>query len=68
MSKKMGLYLMLAGAAVSAWELVQPGAVYGAGKPLAPFRWKVYQMMDKSLYVSISDLAALAGAAIYFKG
>lgn len=67
MSKKMGLYLMLGGAAVSAMELFKEGSVYGAGKPLASMRWKVFQNGDKSVYVSISDIAALAGAFIYFK-
>lgn len=67
MSKKTGLYLMLAGAALSAWELASPGAVYGAGKPLASMRWKVYQSGDKSVYVSISDVAAVAGAFLYFR-
>jgi hypothetical protein len=67
MSKKMGLYLMIAGAAVSALELSKPGTVYGAGKPLESMRWKVYQSGDKTLYVSVSDIAALAGAFFYFR-
>ena len=68
MNKKTGLYLMLAGAALSAWELAKPGAVYGAGKPLEKMRWAAYTAADgKVFYISISDCAALAGAHPYFR-
>jgi hypothetical protein len=73
MSKKTGLYLMLAGAAVSVIDLVTAkageagGMFYGPGKPLEKMRWKVFTSeAKKDYYVSISDAAALAGAYIYF--
>lgn len=71
MTKKTGLYLMLAGAAVSLYDLMGTGnPVYGSGKPLASMRWKVYTTTTapvKDYYVSISDIAAVAGAYLYFR-
>ena len=67
MSKKMALYLMLGGAAVSVYDMVTENSLYGAGKPLEKMRWKVYTTAaGKNWYVSISDAAAIAGAALYF--
>jgi hypothetical protein len=68
MSKQVALWLMLGGAAISVYDLVADGAMYGAGKPLEKARWKVYTTSDnKNWYVSASDLAALTGAFFYFK-
>lgn len=67
MTKKTALYLMLAGAAASVYDLVSDGGLYGPGKPLEKMRWKVYTTADgKNWYVSISDAAAVIGAGIYF--
>lgn len=67
MTKKTGLYLMLAGAAVSALELMKPGSVYGPDAPLKGLRWEAYKTAaGKVYYISVSDIAALAGAYIYF--
>lgn len=71
MSKKTGLYLMLAGVALSVYDLASGGGLYGTGKPAEKLRWKVYTSgtgaTAKDWYVSASDLAAIAGAVIYFK-
>lgn len=68
MNKKTALWLMIGGAAVSLYDMVSDGALYGTGKPLEKFRWKVYTSASgKNFYVSISDAAALAGAVLYFK-
>lgn len=68
MSKKTALYVMLGGIAVSAYDAITNNSLYGAGKPLESFRWKVHTTSDgKNWYVSISDIAAVAGAIFYFK-
>lgn len=71
MTKKMALYLMIGGAALSVYDLMADGnPLYGPGKPLEKMRWKVYTSTatpPKDWYVSISDAAAIIGAVFYFK-
>jgi hypothetical protein len=67
MTKKTGLYLLIGGAAVSLYDAFSGGSLYGAGKPLEKFRWKVYTTAaGNNYYVSISDVAAVVGAFVYF--
>ncbi len=69
MRKKTALYVMLGGIAVSAYDALTGNSLYGAGKPLENFRWKIHTTADgKNWYVSISDVAAIAGAFFYFAG
>jgi len=71
MTKKTGLVLMLAGAALSVYDMATAGGLYGVGKPLEKFHWKIYTSgtgaTAKDWYLSISDIAAVTGAFIYFK-
>lgn len=68
MNKQMALALMLGGAALSVYDMVSDGALYGAGKPLESLRWKVHTAADgKNWYVSASDIAAVTGAFFYFR-
>lgn len=70
MNKKTGLYLMIGGAALSIYDYVSDGALYGTGKPLASMKWKIYTTSStppKDWFLSISDIAALAGAFLYFR-
>lgn len=68
MNKKTALYLMIGGIAVSAYDAFTQNSLYGAGKPLEKMRWKVYTTSTgENWYVSISDLAALAGGFFYFR-
>ena len=68
MSKKTGLYMMIGGAAVSVYDMVTGGALYGVGKPLEKLQAKVYtDASGKSWFVKASDALALVGAYIYFK-
>ena len=70
MSKKTGLWMMLGGAALSLYDAIAGGnPLYGPGKPLESLRWKIYTTgSGKNYYVSISDIAIVAGAWIYFGG
>jgi hypothetical protein len=69
MTKKTGLWLLIGGAAVSIYDMVSGGALYGPGKPLEKLRWKIYTSSDgKNWYLSVSDVAAIVGAIVYFKG
>lgn len=67
MSKKTGLYLMLAGAALSAYDMMTDGGLYGPGKPMERLHWKVATVSGKDWYISVSDIAAVVGAFVYFK-
>lgn len=65
MSKKTGMYLLIGGTLVSLYDVMTGNSLYGTGKPLAGLRWKIYTTAaGTNYYVSISDAAALAGAAI----
>ena len=78
MSKKVALWLMVGGAAVSLYDAMAKGKndeanpLYGPGKPLESFRWKVYTSEasgtapEKNYYISVSDIAAIVGASFYF--
>lgn len=75
MNKQIALYVMLGGVALSLYDAMADGnPLYGVGKPLESMRWKVYTTkptdgtQPKDYYVSISDIAALAGAYFYFRG
>lgn len=65
--KKTGLYLMLAGAAVSAYDLFTKGELYGAGKPLEKMKVALNPGSATVYYLSISDAAAVIGAYLYFR-
>lgn len=68
MNKKTALWLMIGGIAVSAYDAFTNNSLYGAGKTLESLRWKVYTSSDgKNWYLSVSDIAAIAGAFLYFK-
>jgi hypothetical protein len=82
MNKSTALYVMLIGAALSAYDIMTTkegaaaGDLYGAGKPLESLRVKVYTkpattvapvMPAKDYYVSASDAAAVIGAYFYFR-
>lgn len=71
MNKKTALYLMIAGAGLSLYDMMGTGnPLYGADKPLEKMRVKVYTSTatpPKDWYVSISDAMAIAGAIFYFK-
>lgn len=65
MSKKTATYLLIGGALVSLYDAMSGGSLYGAGKPLEKLRWKIYTTASgTNYYLSISDAAALTGAAI----
>ena len=68
MTKKTGLWLMVIGATASLYDAVAAGnPLYGPGKPLESLRWKIYTSSGgKNYYVSVTDLAIIAGAWIYF--
>jgi hypothetical protein len=67
MTKKTGLWLMVGGAALSLYDAISKGALYGPGKPLENMKWKIYTSSSgENYYLSISDIAAIAGAFIYF--
>lgn len=72
MNKNTAFWLMAIGAGVSLLDLATDGGVYGAGKPLEKFKFKVYTSPAagttpaKDYYLSISDAAALIGAGMYF--
>lgn len=67
MNKKTALYMMLAGAAISAYDLAT-GKVYGPGAPLEKLQVKVYtDSTGKNWYVKASDALAIVGAYLYFK-
>jgi hypothetical protein len=68
MNKNVAFWLMIGGIAVSAYDLLTDGSLYGSGKPLESLRWKVYTTQSgKNWYVSVSDLAAITGAFFYFR-
>lgn len=65
MSTKTATYLLIGGSLVSLYDAMSGNSLYGAGKPLAGLRWKVYTTgSGVNYYISISDVAALAGAAM----
>lgn len=69
MTKKTASILLLGGLAVSLYDAFTNNSLYGPGKPLANMRWKIYTTASgTNWYVSISDLAAIAGAFFYFGG
>ena len=69
MNKQTALWLMIGGAAVSAYDMFgKDNPVYGVGKPLEKMRWEIYKGSDnKPVFISISDIAALTGAFFYFR-
>ena len=82
MNKSTALWVMLIGAGLSAYDLMTTptggtaGDLYGADKPLASLRWKVYTRPAtttapvtpaKDYYLSASDAAAIVGAYFYFR-
>lgn len=68
MSKKVSLYVMIGGIVVSAYDAFTNNSLYGPGKPLEKLRFKVYTGSNGSnWYVSVSDIAAVLGAIMYFK-
>lgn len=81
MNKQTALWVMVIGAALSAYDYTTTpdggtgGALYGVGKPLESMRWSVYTKAAttapaapaKDYYISVSDVAALAGAFFYFR-
>jgi hypothetical protein len=67
MSKKTALMLLVGGAAVSIYDAVTQGSLYGPGKPLEKLKFKIYTTdAGVNYYVSISDIAAITGAIFYF--
>lgn len=81
-TKNSGFWMMVLGGGASLYDLMttKEGAVagdlYGPGKPLESFRFKVYTKPAtttapitpaKDYYVSISDAAAIFGAYLYFR-
>jgi len=76
MSKQTALYVMLAGIAVSLYDMATDGSLYGLKKdgtdgPLKGLSWKVYTSgtapNTKDWHVSVSDAVAVAGAWFYFR-
>lgn len=70
MTKKTALWLMIGGAAVSIYDFVQDGALYGPGKPLEKLKIKIYEQTGppvKVWHLSVSDAAAIIGAWFYLR-
>jgi hypothetical protein len=65
MSKQMAFYILLAGAAINAWDGMSNGSLYGVGKPLNSMQWKLGTAAD-AMTIRIGDAAVIAGALFYF--
>ena len=73
MTKSTALWVMLGGAAASAYDLfttkegAAAGELYGPGKAFEKMRVSVYKTTaGKEYFVSVSDAAAVVGAYFYF--
>jgi hypothetical protein len=70
MTKKTALWLMIAGAAVSVYDMSSGGKVYGPGAPLEKMKVKVITQAGppaKDWYLTVSDAAAVVGAYFYLR-